>query len=201
MKTIFVIGGMGAGKSTAAKMLASYGTALVDLDKVGHEILHWDVVKRDILDAFGERVFTEEGEVSRRALARASFTSEGGVSRLNAITLPRIRERYKEYLDEYESAGASLVVVESSAFKGKETADAFRPDMVILVSAPLETRINRAIAAGWHEEDVRARIARQVSDEERMNWADAVFDNSGTPEDLAATIDAWWRGFQEEQQG
>ena len=47
MKQIFVIGGMGSGKSTASKALVDQGLDLIDLDKVGHDILRWEVVKED----------------------------------------------------------------------------------------------------------------------------------------------------------
>ena len=76
MKKIFVIGGMGAGKSTAARALANQGIPLIDLDKVGHQVLTWDVVKDELREAFGEGIFDENGEVDRKALAAGSFASE-----------------------------------------------------------------------------------------------------------------------------
>ena len=45
MKKLFVIGGMGAGKSTARKVLAEQGVPFIDLDKVGHDVLLWDTVR------------------------------------------------------------------------------------------------------------------------------------------------------------
>ena len=69
MKKLFLIGGMGAGKSTARKALTDEGLAWIDLDQVGHEVLMWDTVKDDLRGAFGDDIFDENGEVVRSALA------------------------------------------------------------------------------------------------------------------------------------
>ncbi|MEE8722248.1 MAG: dephospho-CoA kinase, partial [Eggerthellaceae bacterium] len=53
MKKIFIIGGMGAGKSTARRALVDQGLPVIDLDQVGHDVLTWDVVKDDLIGAFG----------------------------------------------------------------------------------------------------------------------------------------------------
>ena len=57
MEKIFVIGGMGAGKSTARKALVDQGLEYIDLDLIGHEILHWEIVKEDVSATFGEIYF------------------------------------------------------------------------------------------------------------------------------------------------
>ena len=57
MKKLFLIGGMGAGKSTARKALTDEGLAWIDLDQVGHEVLMWDTVKDDLRGAFGDDIF------------------------------------------------------------------------------------------------------------------------------------------------
>ena len=54
MKQLFIIGGMGAGKSSATKALVDQGLAHIDLDKVGHDVLTWDIVRGELVDAFGD---------------------------------------------------------------------------------------------------------------------------------------------------
>ncbi len=195
MKKIFVIGGMGAGKSTAARALANQGIPLIDLDKVGHQVLTWDVVKDELREAFGEGIFDENGEVDRKALAAGSFASEHETHKLNNITMPRIEEAYTEMLSQLEKDN-DYVVVEYSVFKGRESSLAYTADVILAVTAPLETRIARAVAAGWDEEDVRARIARQISDASRIDAADYVFVNDGTQQDLQEKVIAWWEEYK-----
>ena len=92
MKKLFLIGGMGAGKSTARKALTDEGLAWIDLDQVGHEVLMWDTVKDDLRGAFGDDIFDENGEVVRSALAATGiikFTFGLSFRRSQPRPLPR----------------------------------------------------------------------------------------------------------------
>ena len=195
MEKIFVIGGMGAGKSTARKALVDQGLEYIDLDKIGHEILHWDVVKEDLSATFGNDVLDADGEVDRKALARKAFVSPAETRKLNRITQPRIEDAFTTKLDELEAAGCPAVVVEYSVFKSRQMSLAYLADIVIAVLAPLEMRIERAVASGFDEKDVRRRIAQQITDAERIEQADVVFNNDGTKEELYNKVVNWWNEY------
>ena len=138
MKKLFLIGGMGAGKSTARKALTDEGLAWIDLDQVGHEVLTWDTVKDDLRGAFGDGIFDENGEVVRAQLAAVAFASPAATRKLNCITMPRIEERYTDLIDEFEREGKPAVVVEYSVFRNRQQSLAYGADVVIAVLAPLE---------------------------------------------------------------
>ena len=93
MKKLFLIGGMGAGKSTARKALTDEGLAWIDLDQVGHEVLTWDTVKDDLRGAFGDDIFDENGEVVRSALAAGGGAPAAGARGLDASGGRRRGER------------------------------------------------------------------------------------------------------------
>ena len=192
MEKIFVIGGMGAGKSTARAALVDQGLAYIDLDTIGHEIHSWQVVKDELVEAFGPEVLDSEGNVDRKALAKVAFTSPANTRKLNRITMPRIEDAFTTKLDELEAQGCEAVVVEYSVFKSRTMSLAYLADMVIAVLAPLETRIERAVASGFDEEDVRRRIAQQITDAERIEQADVVFNNDGSKEELYNEVLSWW---------
>lgn len=198
MKKLFIIGGMGAGKSTARKALAQAGLPYIDLDQVGHEILHWDIVKEELAETFGPGVFDAEGEVDRKALAQRAFASPAETRKLNRITVPRIEDAYTERVADLEAAGYEVVVVEYSVFKSRQSSLAFDADAVIAILAPLKTRIKRAVASGFDEQDVRRRIERQITDSDRREAADVVFNNDSTPEQLRDQVSEWWRSYQAE---
>ena len=195
MKKIFIIGGMGAGKSMATKALVEEGLPFIDLDEVGHEVLTRDYVKADLVEAFGEEILNAEGEVDRPALAAKAFVNEIQTSLLNSITMPRIEETFADRIDDLAKE-SEAVVVEYSAFKNRSISLAADADCIIAVLAPLDMRIERAVAAGWDEEDVKRRIARQITDAERIEVADVVFHNDSTPEDLKRQVVEWWDAFK-----
>ncbi len=195
MKKLFVIGGMGAGKSTARKVLAEQGVPFIDLDKVGHDVLLWDTVKEDLVAAFGADILGPDGQIVRSKVAAKAFTTPAETRKLNRITMPRIEEAFIDQLEELERAGNKAVVVEYSVFKNRQVSMANGADVVLAVLAPFDDRIKRAVAAGWEEDDVRRRIARQISDADRIEQADVVFNNDGTQEELREKVLAWWNEY------
>ncbi len=195
MKQLFVIGGMGSGKSTASHALVDQGLALIDLDKVGHDVLKWEVVKEDLVAAFGDDIFDEDGEVVRKRLAAKAFATPAETRKLNRITMPRIEEAFTELIKELEDKGTEAVVVEYSVFKNREMSLAYDADVVIAVLAPIDARIERAVASGFEEADVRQRIARQITDADRVEAADVVFNNDSTKEELYNDVLTWWNEY------
>ena len=195
MKKLFIIGGMGAGKSTARKTLVDQGLPFIDLDKVGHDVLTWDTVKSDLVEAFGADILNAEGEINRGALARKAFVTPAETRKLNRLTMPRIEEAFTDQVNDLEKEGHKAVVVEYSVFKNRQTSIAYDADVVIAVLAPLDKRIERAVKSGWEEDDVRRRIAKQITDAERIEAADVVFNNDSTPEEMRNKVLAWWSEY------
>lgn len=99
--------------------------------------------------------------------------------------MPRIEERYTDLIDGFEAEGKPAVVVEYSVFRNRQQSLAYGADVVMAVLAPLETRIERAVASGFSEEDVRARIARQITDADRIEaptWSSTTTAPPKTPQ-------------------
>ena len=99
-------------------------------------------------------------------------------------------------IDKLEQEDHEAVVVEYSVFKNREIGFMNNADVVIAILAKLDTRIERAVAAGWDEDDVRRRIARQITDAARIEEADVVFNNDGTPEELRNEVTLWWHDYK-----
>ena len=106
----------------------------------------------------------------------------------------RVRSR-RQRQPQLEAQGNSAAVVEYSAFTNRATSIARSADVIVAVLTPVEMRVARAVAAGWDESDVRQRIARQITDDERRAAADVSFDNDGTPDELYNRVVTWWKGY------
>jgi dephospho-CoA kinase len=98
-------------------------------------------------------------------------------------------------LDLLEEQGVDAVVVEYSVFKSRMESLAYSADVVIAILAPMEQRVARAVASGFDEEDVRRRIAKQITDADRVEAADVVFSNTSTPEELYDQVAKWWKSY------
>lgn len=183
-------GGIAAGKSAAASRLVAHGALLIDADVLARRALEPGTEGlAEVVTAFGDRVLDAEGALDRGVLGEVVFADADARRRLNGIVHPRVRRAAAALRAE---ADPGAVVVEDIPLL-VETDQAGRFDVVVVVRAPLKERMRRLTEdRGMSDEDARARIAAQATDEERAAAADHVLDNDGTLEDLHAQVDALW---------
>jgi dephospho-CoA kinase len=182
-------GGIGSGKSTVSELLAARGAVIVDADRIAREVVEPGTPGlAAVVEAFGEQVLAADGSLDRPALAAVVFSDPAARARLDAIVHPLVRRRSAELV---AAAPAGAVVVNDVPLL-VETGQAASFDVVLVVEADPETRVARLVQRGLTEDDARARIASQATDEQRRAVADVVLDNSGTPEELAEQVDRFW---------
>jgi dephospho-CoA kinase len=186
---IGLTGGIGSGKSTVATLLAARGARLVDADRIAREVVGPGTPGlAAVVEAFGDGVLTSEGALDRSALAAVVFADPAARARLDGIVHPLVRARAAEMVAQ---ARPDSVVVQDVPLL-VETGQAASFDLVLVVEADSETRVRRLVQRGLTEEDARARIAAQATDEQRRAVADVVLDNTGTIEDLTAQVERFW---------
>ncbi len=186
---IGLTGGIGSGKSTVARLLADRGARLIDADVLAREVVAPGTPGlAAVAEAFGPGVLTADGGLDRPALAAVVFGDPGARQRLDAIVHPLVRARSVELL---AAMPPDAVVVQDIPLL-VETGQAGSFDLVLVVEADPETRVGRLVDRGLAEDDARARIAAQATDEQRRAVADVVLDNSGTPEQLAQQVERFW---------
>ena len=189
MLRIGLTGGIGSGKSTVAGLLAARGARIVDADRIAREVVEPGTPGLEaVVAAFRQEVLTPEGALDRPALAAVVFADPDARRRLDGIVHPLVRARASELV---AAAPPDAVVVQDVPLL-VETGQAASYDLVLVVAADLDTRVRRLVGRGLSEEDARARIAAQASDEQRRAVADVVLDNSGSVEDLEAQVDRFW---------
>lgn len=193
--TTFLAGGIASGKSTVARLLHGRGAWLCDLDQVSREVLEaGSPVLESIAAEFGDDLIDRDtGELNRGELAARAFATPEDTARLEAIEMPAIRERLAAILTSSSCSGAEpkLTIVEVPLLDRVEDLLPLADD-VLVVTAPLALRRERAIGRGMTGEDFDARAARQPSDEYLRAHATHVIENDGDAAALEAAVDAWW---------
>lgn len=189
MLRIGLTGGIGSGKSTVATLLAARGAVVVDADRIAREVVEPGTPGlAAVVAAFGADVLADDGALDRPALAAVVFADAEARARLDGIVHPLVRQRATELM---AGLPEDAVLVQDIPLL-VETGQAGAFDLVLVVEADLETRVARLVGRGMTEQDARARIATQATDEQRRAVADVVLDNSGTPENLAAQVEKFW---------
>jgi len=188
---IGLTGGIGSGKSTVAARLAELGAVVVDSDQLAREVVAvGSPGLARVVERFGPDVLRPDGSLDRPGLGRLVFGDPAALADLNAIVHPLVRARSEELTVQAAAGGAAAVVHDVPLLVENGLAGNY--DVVLVVQAPLELRLQRLAGRGMDAETARARIAAQASDEQRRAVADVVLDNSGSFEHLAAQVDAAW---------
>lgn len=193
VRVIGLTGGIGSGKSTVAKILASLGAAVIDADRVGHDVYApgtpgWLEVKR----RFGDDVIAADGQVDRRRLGAIVFADPSALSDLNSIVHPRIGAEIARRVQAHRTANPATVLVIEAALL-VEAGWLGLVDAVWVVRSTDHTVVERLeTARGITPEQTRARMAAQVSNAERVAAADVVIDNDGTLAQLESEVRSAW---------
>jgi dephospho-CoA kinase len=192
-RVIGLTGGIGAGKSTAAKMLAELGAHVIDADKVGHDVYAPGTDGfRAVVEAFGPEIVGADGAIDRRRLGAIVFGDPAQLRRLNALVHPLIGLAIRDRLQAAQAEPARTPIVVEAAIM-MEAGWTFFDEVWAVVVEP-ETAIARVMASrGLSRADVEQRIAAQMSNAERVRRATRVIHNDGTPAQLRAQVEAAWR--------
>ena len=197
MLVIGLTGGIASGKSTVARLLAERGAVVVDADKLGHRAYQRDrPAFAQVVAAFGPDVVGADGEIDRRALGAKVFGDANAMRRLTDIAWPAILALAKDEIATARCAGAAVAVLEAAVLL--EAGWQSEVDEVWAVAVPPQVAVRRATSRdGVDAEAVRARIAAQLSNEERAAKADVVIENSGSPKALAERLRHQWHRLRE----
>ncbi|TVP74810.1 MAG: dephospho-CoA kinase [Nitriliruptor sp.] len=193
MYLVGLTGGIGSGKSTAAQRFASHGCAVLDIDGVAREIVQpGQPALEELVARFGRDILLADGSLDRPKLAEVVFQDDDARLDLERITHPRVAarvaERIQALVQGHEVPAPQLIVVDHPLLV--ETGQAVRFQAVVVVEADIESRVRRLVESrGMPEEDVRARLRIQSSDEERRAVATHVIDNNGDLASLYAQVD------------
>lgn len=197
MLRIGITGGLGSGKSTAARFFGDRGAQVFDADLEAKLILlRHEPVRQAVVEAFGKPVLNEVGEIDFGRLAAYAFAKPERQQRLNAIIHPEVILAAEREMAAASQRGVGLFVIDVPLLF--ETRLEQYLDFTLVVVADEELRIKRATERGTlTEADIRKRARLQLSDEERTARADFVIHNDGTIEELHRKLQEVYDTFTE----
>ena len=191
MLLVGLTGGIGAGKSTVARMLADRGAVVVDADELAARALDPGTPTYErVCDLFGDEVVLPDGRLDRKAIAERTFQDPVTRTALESIVHPEVFRGLVEIVERHRSSGR-VVVFDVPLLV--ETGFQEAVDVVVVVTADQDERIRRvARARGMTEADARARIAAQADVGRQEAVADVVIRNDREGAALERAVDDLW---------
>lgn len=173
MIRIGITGGMGAGKSVISEMMRCLGIPVYDADIASKKILNSNTkVKTQLIELLGEEIFSN-GQLNRPLMAQQIFNNNELLLKTNAIIHPAV---FEDFIAWSETQNKEVVACETAILFESGMVSYF--DSILMVSAPLEIRIERCIKRNnFTREQVLERIAKQMDESKKIELSDFVIDN------------------------
>ena len=173
-KIIGLTGGIGSGKSTVANYIASKGIPVYIADEEAKKIMERDDVKQKIQNLFTESILNSDNSLNRKKIAEFVFNNPDKLKELNAIVHPEVRLHFKNWLKEHKNH--PFIIKEVAILF--ETGGNKQCDKVILITAPEELRIERAMKRdNVTKKDILVRINNQLPDSKKKELSDFIVEN------------------------
>ncbi|HJP65385.1 MAG TPA: dephospho-CoA kinase [Actinomycetota bacterium] len=195
MLLVGLTGGIGAGKSTVASLLARRGAVVFDADQLARQAIDPGTPGYDaLIDRFGATIVGPDGSVDREVLGDLVFDDADARRDLEAIVHPEVGRLFREVTEAHRDTDR-IVVYDVPLLAETGMADVF--DVVVVVQASQAVRSARLAAdRGMPEAAVRDRMAAQASDEDRAAIADLVIVNDGDRTALERQVDELWEDLR-----
>ncbi len=178
MIKVGLTGGIGSGKSIIAKIFNTLGIYVYNSDIAAKQIYHTNPdLKRKLIHHFGKNVYLESGKLNKQYLSKQIFEDKNKLALINSLVHPLVKADFANQLTQHKNSPyiikETAILIESNIYK--------ELDKVIVVTAPENIRINRVCKRDkLSEQDVVKRINNQLSDKERIKYADYLIKNDST---------------------
>ena len=198
MLIVGLTGGLGAGKTTLARMFAELGAKVIDVDKMAHELLAPGTREHRLLvDEFGCEILNGKTEINRSKLADLAFRSPSALRRLNEIVHPELLRQLRQLIEEARGKSQGVLVVDA-ALLFEWNLDALF-DVLLDVEASPAVRLSRAKENGLDDVDgLKRRMKAQLSSAERMRRADLIIYNEGGTDQLSLKAKKMWQNLEKQ---
>jgi dephospho-CoA kinase len=187
-------GGIGAGKSTVADLFSKRGAVVIRSDELARQVVEPETPGfRQVISRFGNEIVNDKGSIDRAKLAQVVFNDDVALKDLENIVHPLVRERTNQLMSEQTSE--TIIVNEIPLLLEKKMESLF--EFLVIVISNEKNRLERLSQKGVSEDQAKARMAKQVNDQERKAAADFLIVNDGNLDQLEADVEKIWQTLQE----
>ena len=187
-------GGIGAGKSTVADLFSQKGAVVIRSDELARQVIEPQTPGfQQVIDRFGKEFVNSEGYIDRAKLAQIVFQDDAALKDLEKIVHPLVRSKTNQIIDQHTSE--TIIVNEIPLLLEKKMESLF--DFLVIVISSEKNRLERLAQRGLTTEQATARMAKQVSDDERKAAADFLIVNDGNLDQLEVDVEKIWQTLQE----
>lgn len=192
-KIVGITGGIGSGKSTAAKYIESLGYPVVYTDYLAKQVMNDNIeVKSQLVNLFGEEIYDDSGNLNSAKLSELVFDKNANdnvkLTQLNKIVHPPTIDLMMKEIEILLEQGNNLIFVESALIYEAGLEDGF--DYIIVIDADEDKRIERTSKRlKLSSEEIRRRNSQQISTVTKRNMADFTIENNGNIEQMYNSID------------
>ncbi len=200
MSIIGLTGGPGTGKSLVAEYLEERGAIILSGDDAGREVVGGiPIVKKRLVNAFGDSILRDDGSLDRRLLGRMVFADPAARGKLNRIVHPHLLKILKTWIKKRRMRSSKkLIVVDAALIFEWGIADWF--DYILVVSATRDQRLKRMINSGLSKKEAAARISSQIPQRTKVALADHVIENNGSKSTLRKKVNEFLDLLQRAEQ-
>jgi len=196
---IGITGGVACGKSFVAEQFRSLGAVVIDVDRIGHEVLRESDVRAALVQRWGDEVLDADGQISRTAVGQRVFAGNsyrrGNLEFLECLVHPKIGQRIRTRIEALSRDQPGKPVVVDAALLIEANWAVFC-DKLVFLEVSRERRLARAKQRGWSESEFSAREAAQGNLAMKQKQADWVMDNNGSAEHTFAEVQQFWRTLE-----
>lgn len=196
MFVVGLTGGIGCGKTEAARVFARLGVPVVDVDLIARQLCQpGEETFSEIIDIFGKDYLLSDGNLDRAKLRDRVFTDTAARKDLEAIMHPAIHDRAISELEANKEAPYQILAI-SLLFENQRYKDVVTRSLVMDCDEQLQ--IQRTMKrSGLSEEIVRGIMAAQVSRAVRLKMADDVIVNEGSLEELHQKVEEMHKKYMQ----
>ena len=181
MVKVGLTGGIGSGKTTVSNFLLEYGIPVYNSDSLGKKLMNTNLeLINDIVNIFGESVYNN-GILNTNLLSSIVFSDAEKIKQLNNLVHPKVAEDFKQWVEKNNNQPILIkeaaILIESGAYLDM--------DKIILVISKKSNRINRVSKRDNSDlESIEKRINFQLTDDEKIKYADYIIENNSSLDDL-----------------